>query len=762
MIMPIYSGVTLPDSENNEASSMSLIVELKRRNVFRVAAAYLVVGWLLTEVLTTILPTLGAPDWTSRAVILIFAFGFVPAVILSWVYELTPEGIKREHEVVREESITSTTGKKLDYVTIAAVIVGIIFVATFSARQAEDDADVAPRAAAARAEISDASVAVLPFVNMSNDKDNEYFSDGLTETLLHMLAQVPDLKVAARTSSFSFKGENRTIQEIARSLQVAHVLEGSVQRSGDRVRITAQLIRAEDGFHVWSENYDRTLDDIFGIQDEIAEKVGGALSVSLLGTPAETAIAGISTASPDAYDLYLQALNERATYSYGGLSAAEDLLKGALRIDSEFLDAKSALAYNYLQQVETGLKDNSEAFPFVLALADQILDIEPDNVAARAIQTFTNAQIAGQQGDGETGLLASDTLVELIEEDPTQLEPRIFLTRLSRNTDQVEQALAYMLQAAANDPFNPRIHYELGNIYSGLQQWEAARNSIQRSLELEPAQPNAWVNLARVSQQAGDGLEYLQLFLKALEVDPVDHELPGMIAGFLYALELVDEGDDFRNRVLAIAPTSEIAYRLELQRAMAVGDLEASVASARRAIEDDVTDRRFAFGGAAQHLLRVAAAKGTVAEESAYLDSKAPGILDFEGATVPAKYRGVQLAAFDAWYTVLDQREINRRIDYMTGIAESFGVDLSENKDVEFARLALTGQPEKAADVALEHIFSEPVILNLEWEETFKQAQYAEVVEDPRVQKAMKKWQDEEAELREEIRLWLADLQAAT
>jgi TolB-like protein/tetratricopeptide (TPR) repeat protein len=741
---------------------MSLIVELKRRNVFRVAAAYLVVGWLLTEVLTTILPTLGAPEWTSRAVILIFAFGFIPAVVLSWVYELTPEGVKREHEVVRDESITSKTAKKLDYVTIAAVIGIIIFVATFSAKQAGEEAEPVERTFTERGQISDASVAVLPFVNMSNDQDNEYFSDGLTETLLHMLAQVPDLKVAARTSSFSFKGENRTIQEIAQSLQVAHVLEGSVQRAGDRVRITAQLIRASDGFHVWSENYDRTLDDIFGIQDEIAEKVGGALTASLLGDPVDNIIEGINTTSPDAFDLYLQALNERDTFSYGGLTAAEGLLKGALTIDSEFLDAKTELAYNYLQQINTGLMVPDDTHPLILAVTDQVLQTKPDDVGAKAIQIYARAQMAGQEGDGEAALVAIDELLELIAEDPTQLEPRIFLTRLSRNNQQVETALAYMLEAAAHDPFNPRIHYELGSLYSRLQQWGDARRSIERSLELEPAQPNAWVNLARISQQAGDGLEYLQLFLKAVEVDPVDHELPGMIAGFLYRLELIEEGDDFRNRVMAIAPTSEVAYRLELQRAMAIGDLDASVASARRAIEDDVPDRRFAFGGAAQHLLRVAAAKGTVAEETAYLDEHAPGILDIESETVPAKYRSVQLMAFDAWYTTMDQTEINRRIDYMSGIAETYGVDLTENQDVLFGIYALQGESKLAADIALEHMFSETVLLNLGWEETLKQAQYAEVVEDPRVQAAMQKWQDEENELREQIRHWLADLQAAS
>ena len=285
---------------------MSLVAEFRRRNVFRVAAAYLVVGWLLTEVLTTILPTLGAPDWASRSVILIFAFGFLPVVILAWFYEITPDGIKRDHEVDRERPGNRKITRRVDQLTVASAVALIIVVGLFSARYtAEDDGGGAESAGAM-------SVAVLPFVNMSDDADNEYFSDGLTETLLHMLAQVPELKVAARTSSFAFKGQNKSIQEIAGALGVAHVLEGSVQRAEDRVRVTAQLIRASDGFHVWSEVYDRTLDDIFAIQDEIARKVGSALSASLLNNGGETRLAGVTTSDPDAYDLYLQARRERA------------------------------------------------------------------------------------------------------------------------------------------------------------------------------------------------------------------------------------------------------------------------------------------------------------------------------------------------------------------------------------------------------------------------------------------------------------------
>jgi len=734
---------------------MSLIVELRRRNVFRVAAAYVVVGWLLTEVLTTILPELGAADWIGRAVKLIFAFGFIPAIVLSWVYEITPDGIKREHEVVRDETQTPRKAKKLDYVTIAAVIASIIFVATFSARQSRDN-DAPLRS------ISNASVAVLPFINMSNDKDNEYFSDGLTETLLHMLAQVPGLKVAARTSSFSFKNQDKTIGEIASALGVAHVLEGSVQRVGDRVRITAQLIRAEDGFHVWSETYDRTLDDIFGIQDEIAEKVGGELSESLLGASSQPAITAIATSDADAYDIYLQALSEQDTFSFGGLKAAERLLKGALTIDAEFLDAKTALATNYLQQVETGLMDGDDAYPQILATIEQVLEVDAENVLARATLIFTETMIHLQAGDPQAAFNGIDELGALLEEDPKPLQLRIYLSRLYQATQQPERSLPLLLAALDMDPFNPRILYELGSIYSAMQEWDKARHALQKSLEIEPAQPNALANLAAIGMQTGDGLDYLQKFVKAIEVDPVDHELPGIIANFLYRLELVDEADDFRKRVLAIAPTSEIAYRLDLLRGIALGDEQASIASARRAIEDGVEDRRFAYTGAAQYLLRMGAAHGTVEEELAYLESKAPGVLDIDGKSVPLKYRSVQLAAFDAWYKVLPKDELNRRIDFVYQLAENFGINPNEEPYIEFGALALRGDSKQAADVALERIFSQPVTRNLGWEETFKQAQYAEVVEDPRIQSAMHKWQRDEDELREKVRTWLADLHAAS
>ena len=735
---------------------MSLVAELKRRSVFRVAGVYLVVGWLLTEVLTTILPTLGAPAWAARAVILIFAFGFIPAVIFSWFYELTPDGIKRDHEVDHDEAQTGATGKRLNYITVAGVIALIVFVGLFSARQTGDD--IAPVQVAA----SDASVAVLPFVNMSNDKDNEYFSDGLTETLLHMLAQIPDLKVAARTSSFAFRGQNKSIQEIAAALDVAHVLEGSVQRVGDRVRITAQLIRASDGFHVWSSNFDRTLDDIFGIQDEIAEKVGYALSESLLGAKGGGQLAGVATTDPDAYDLYLQARKERATNSYGGLEAAEDLLKGALLIDPDFLDAKTELATGYIHQLETGLMDRTEAYSEIMAITEQVLAVLPGDVVARGVRLYVDAIAKAMEGDLDAIPSAVESLEVLVADAPNEIQLRILLVRAYTGLQQFDEAMPVLEEALRRDPFNPQIHYELGTAHMRLEQWDAARESLETALEIEPAQPNAYTNLAELSLRAGDGVGYVKQFIKALEVDPKDHELPGILAAFLYRLELIEEGDDLRSRVLTLAPTSEVAYRIELLRSIGIDDEEAGIVSARRAIEDDIAERQFAYAGAVQYLLRAAVRSGTVDQEFAYLNEHAPGILDFGAASVPQKYRLAQLVAFDAWFAFLPREEVLRRIDVMVEIFVSMGIDPTADPFIQMNVLAMRGEIEAAIEVALERVFARSVATNLGWRETYAQLQYAEIVEDPRIQAAMQRWEEEEVALRGQVQAYLADLQAAT
>ncbi len=735
---------------------MSLVTELRRRNVLRVTAAYLVVGWLLTEVLTTILPTLGAPDWAAKMVILCFAFGFIPAVILSWVYELTPDGIKKEAGVDRDDANQQVAVGKLDHVTIVGVVLAVVFIAFLGASQSTENSD------SSVAIVSPDSVAVLPFVNMSRDEDNDYFSDGLTETLLHMLAQIPGLQVAARTSSFAFKGKNMDIREIADALQVAHILEGSVQQSGSQIRITAQLIRASDGYHVWSESFDRDGDDIFGVQDEIALKVGSALSASLLGPGVESTVVGVDTFNPDAYDIYLQALQQRATFSYGGLEAAEKLLKGALTIDPDFLDAKTELASNYLHQFETGLMDQDDAFAEVLAITNQVLAVRPQDVRARAIQAFVRALPSTMEGGSEVVLDAIQELEVLVAENPREYQARLLLSRVLHETQHSDRALQLQLEALELDPFNARIHFEVGSLYLHLDQLAEARASLQTSLDLEPLQPNAYLRLGEVALKLGDGVEYLRQSLKAMEVDPRDYEIPGLIAAFLYQLGLIEEADDFRGRVIAVAPTSAVAYRVELLRAISSGDVDASVAAARKAIEDDIEDRQFAYGGAVQFLLRTAARNGTVEAESSYLEKNAPGILDIDATVVPIKYYSAQRVAFDAWYTTLTTEELLRRVARIQEIAASYGVDLLQNPGVRMTVMVMQNNTNDAVDLALSDVFSQPVLMDPDWRTRFSQAPFAGFVADPRIQAAMQSWEIEEEAVRDRVRSYLLDLSSAS
>ena len=329
---------------------MNLFSELQRRNVFRVSVAYVVSAWLLAQVADLVLDNIAAPDWVMQTILLVLALGLAPVVFFSWAYEVTPDGIKRESEVDRSQSITHVTRGKLDRTITFLLVLAVAYFAAdkFLLSPAQP---VAPTPEASEEVIETAaagnSIAVLPFVNMSGDEENEYFSDGLSEELLNVLAKNPALQVAARTSSFSLKGEKLEIGEIGQRLNVDHVLEGSVRKSGDRVRITAQLIRVDNGYHLWSDTYDRTLDDIFAVQDEIAGKITAALIPQLVGESGEVATAAASgyEPSPEAYQDYLLARDRFNSRTKGGLESAYELVEKLVREHPDYAEAQALHAH---------------------------------------------------------------------------------------------------------------------------------------------------------------------------------------------------------------------------------------------------------------------------------------------------------------------------------------------------------------------------------------------------------------------------------
>jgi len=361
---------------------VSFFAELKRRNVFRVAAAYAVVGWLVAQISDVTLDTFESPAWVAKTILLLLAIGFPVAIVFAWAFELTPEGMKREKDIDRSASITRETGRKLDRVIIAVltIAVGFLLVDKFVLPERPQ-----PSAATSPGSIVEKSVAVLPFIAMSDGPDDAYFADGLTEEILNSLAQVPELLVTARTSAFTFKGQDMPLPEIALKLGVAHVVEGSVRRAGDRLRVTAQLIRASDGFHLWSQTYERSTADSFGVQDEIAGKVATALGV-VLDEQQVKSMRSVGLRNPEAFVLYQQALELLGKAHDQGVSDwrvmfrnANAILEQVLALEPNFSRAHFNHADYYLHIVV----DGDENGP--------LTDAEVNEALSRAALDFQNA-----------------------------------------------------------------------------------------------------------------------------------------------------------------------------------------------------------------------------------------------------------------------------------------------------------------------------------------------------------------------------------
>jgi adenylate cyclase len=319
--------------------------ELKRRNVVRVGLLYFVVCWLILDPIHVVFHMLEVPTWANRLVVVLMVFGFPAVLLFAWVYEVTPEGLKPVSAVDPQQSITRQTGRRLDVAIVAALVLGIAYLLIDKlwlprTNAASDRVSASTFQSSTRALAPERSIAVLPFLNMSEDKSNEYFSDGLSEELTDLLARTPELRVAARTSAFYFKGKQSTISDIGKALGVGNVLEGSVRKSGNTLRITAQLVQTSNGYHLWSDTYDRMVDDVFKTQDEIAGAVARALQVQLLSEP----LPG-RTENFDAYNLVLQG---RFFGRTGEGQKALDAYRRAVELDPHY-----ALAWAYVSYEQT-------------------------------------------------------------------------------------------------------------------------------------------------------------------------------------------------------------------------------------------------------------------------------------------------------------------------------------------------------------------------------------------------------------------------
>jgi serine/threonine-protein kinase len=464
--------------------------ELKRRNVIRMALLYVVVGWVVLQIADVLFDPLGLPDWTFRLVLGLLLLGFPFALIFAWVFELTPEGLKRERDVDRDDSNTRRTGHKMNAAIVALLalaIVGLVLdrVIPESGPTPEPAAgqtsEPSAEAVAAGAETAN-TIAVLPFVNISGDPNNEYFSDGLTEELLNTLVRIGGLRVTGRTSSFAFKGQNVDLREIGRLLNVANVLEGSVRKAGNRVRITAQLIKASDGYHLWSDTFDRELTDIFAVQQEIADQVTEALHVTLLGadnSAVMTAMAG--QRNPEAYEEYLRGMYifQRFPDDREALARTRAHFERALARDPDYVDA-----YWGMHQYWDRMNRNGHG---------------PFEASAEEMQKLTDT--LQRLAPGSDRALAAAARTALIGY-------------------RYQEAVDFLSEAVQRYPGNATVWSEYASSLSALNENERALEAVNRAVELDPLSLDALRWKSFINYRSGNCEGALEVLDRAVEIEP--------------------------------------------------------------------------------------------------------------------------------------------------------------------------------------------------------------------------------------------------
>jgi len=460
---------------------MSLYGELKRRNVIRVAVAYLAGAWLLVELAGMAFPYFGIPDWGVHFLQIALALGFLPVLAVAWSFVMTPQG------VIRDTPVTQSSAKRLDIFIIALVIAALSLFAAghfwLDARPVEQPtASVKATVDAGQAQVQFPanSIAVLPFVNMSDDVSNEYFSDGISEELLNLLARVHELRVISRSSAFSFKGKDLDIPTIAEQLNVAHILEGSVRKAGDRVRITVQLIDARSDTHLWSDTYDRKLDDIFAIQDEIALTVVEQLKITLLGeSPTSEEI------DPAAYMLYLQARHLGNRGTAGATEQSIALYQQALSVEPDYTSAWSGLANSYLNLYQHGQLSREDSTRLAREASQRALDLDADHAPAHAhlsrIELTYDRDLA----------IAAQHLQHALTLEPTNPEILHRAIVLAYRLGRMDEAIRIGKYTIERDPANPESYYYIGFAYLWAGQLDEAIASFGAALMLSPEYTSA-------------------------------------------------------------------------------------------------------------------------------------------------------------------------------------------------------------------------------------------------------------------------------
>ena len=553
---------------------MRLISELRRRNVFRMAVLYIVAAWLIMQAAEVVIGLAHLPDWIGPTTLGLLAVGFPIALIFSWFYEITPEGISLEKDVDRSESITHVTGRRLDFIVISLLCAAVILFAYDKWWISEPP---------------EKSIAVLPFVNMSGDLAQEYFSDGMSEELLHRLAQVSELHVAARTSAFYFKNKNIAVADIASQLGVRSVLEGSVRQAGNTIRVTAKLINAGDGFQIWSKTYETEFDDVFAIQDEIATQIVDALKVTLLGDE-RARLKRHPTANLAAYDAYLLGRQKMARRTSTALREAVGHFSEAIRLDAQYGLAYVGLADAYALLGRYGALDNRDVLANAGPAAERALEL--DDQLGEAYASLGTVRFL--QRDFPAAEQAYKRALELNPNYAPAYHGYGLLLR--RGFSRKEEALELHLTALGLYPLSTPINMAVVEDYHELGRFEDALAGCQRIIEIDPDYPRAYTIMAdlywEVFAQLDEGVRWLH---KAVELDPGNPDHARWL-GMVY-LDLGDlvAGEYWMREAMRLAPTQIDSKRAAVHLARYTGGPEKIMSAAKELLAVSPNDWQALF-----------------------------------------------------------------------------------------------------------------------------------------------------------------------
>ncbi len=473
-------------------NAKNFFAELKRRNVYKVAVAYAVLAWLLIQVATQVFPFFEIPNWAVRLVVLLLIIGFPVALILAWAFELTPEGIKRAEDVDLTKSTTRRTSHKLLWITaVVALVAAALFVGgRFNLFRS--------KRAAATAVASDKSIAVLPFENLSEEKGNAYFADGIQEEILTRLAKIADLKVISRTSTQQYQSKPANLSDIAKQLGVANILEGSVQKAADQVRVNVQLINAATDSHLWADTYDRKLIDIFGVESEIAKTIADQLQAKITGIEKQE-LATKPTNNPDAYDAYLRGL---ALYSRGFQEIdyinSTKSLEEAVRLDPRFAQAWALLARGYGNLYFFGIDATAARREAALKALETAEKLQPDLAETQLAKGWYLFRV-------ERDFEGAKRVCEALRSKwPNNAEALILLSYILTRQDHFAEAKARVQDALALDPRNVQLLKLVGLAARKERRFTDALKQGDRILDIVPGDPGAIVDKANVYQALGE------------------------------------------------------------------------------------------------------------------------------------------------------------------------------------------------------------------------------------------------------------------